>query len=110
MWSFPDRVTGIRLNLRSRFSRFTCLPRPPRTARLRLLRIRQLDLEDVDLLDLPVQNAGKFHFLPLETMHQVGTIKAEDIRAVRARRQNQIAPQMLNAVNGTSIRGPAHGL
>jgi hypothetical protein len=37
----------------------------------------------VDLFDLGIQNAGDFHFLSLESMHQIVAIKPEDVCAGR---------------------------
>jgi len=61
----------------------------------------------VNQVELRVQNTGDFHFLSFETMHQVGAVKAKD---VIARRQNQVAAQMLNAVGRTSIGSATHRL
>jgi hypothetical protein len=60
----------------------------------------------MDLFGLGIQNAGEFHFLSLETVHQIRPIEPEDILA---RKQNQVASHMLNAVNRAGIGGPTHG-
>lgn len=33
----------------------------------------------MDLFDLGIQHAGEFHFLPHETVHQIGAIEPENI-------------------------------
>jgi hypothetical protein len=51
----------------------------------------------VNLVELLVENARHHYALAFEAMHQIGAVEPEDVLTVFARRQDEIAAEMLDA-------------
>jgi hypothetical protein len=69
-----DSEPGFRIRIRTRTQnqrevKKADLPMAQHPAFNQLLRIGQLNLQNVNLLDLRVQSAGNFNFLSFETVH-----------------------------------------
>src|ERR1035437_4331524 len=61
----------------------------------------------MNLLELGVESAGDHHSPPFEAMHQIGPVEAVNLIPDR---QDEIAAEMLDAIDGACIRRAAHRL
>jgi hypothetical protein len=65
----------------------------------------QFNLLNVDLVEFGIKAPGDHHSLSFKAVHHIGPVEPVNIVPDR---QDEIASQMLNAVDRAGIRGTAH--
>lgn len=61
----------------------------------------QINFQNVNLFKFSVESAVDDHSASFETMHQIGSVEAVNVVPGR---QDQVAPQMLDAIDRAGVR------